>query len=234
MHRTMTFDKRRGLIEAYFDRTALDAWRQLTSDAPVSKIRATVRAGRDRMRSLLLDWLPAEIAGARILDAGCGTGALSFELARRGAEVLAVDVSANLIGIARERLPPDLAARSIAFRCGDMLDPAHGDVDFVVAMDSLIHYETADTVAALARLAKRTARSILFTVAPRTPALTVMHSVGRLFPRGNRAPAIVPADIGRLARAIEADRGLAGWRVGRVDRVMSGFYTSQAIELVRK
>jgi magnesium-protoporphyrin O-methyltransferase len=231
---TTTFEKRRGLIEAYFDRTALDAWKQLTSDAPVSRIRATVRAGRDRMRSLLLGWLPAEMTGARVLDAGCGTGALSFELARRRAAVIAVDVSASLIGIARDRLPPDLAAGAIAFRCGDMLDPAHGDLDHVVAMDSLIHYETADTVAALARLAERTSRSILFTVAPRTPALAIMHAVGRLFPRGNRAPAIVPADIAGLARAIAAAPGLAGWRIGRTERVMTGFYTSQAIELVRK
>ena len=34
--------------------------------------------------------------------------------------------------------------------------------------------------------------SILFTFAPRTPLLAVMHAVGRLFPRGDRAPAIVP------------------------------------------
>jgi light-independent protochlorophyllide reductase subunit L len=32
-------------------------------DAPVSRIRATVRAGRDRMRATLLDWLPADLRG---------------------------------------------------------------------------------------------------------------------------------------------------------------------------
>ena len=80
-----TYTHRRGEIETYFDRTAADAWARLTSDAPVSGIRATVRAGRDRMRSRLLDWLPADLTGHRLLDAGCGTGALAVEAARRGA-----------------------------------------------------------------------------------------------------------------------------------------------------
>ena len=42
--------ERRGEIETYFDRTAADAWARLTSDAPVGRVRASVRAGRDRMR----------------------------------------------------------------------------------------------------------------------------------------------------------------------------------------
>ena len=45
---------RRARLESYFDRTAADAWAKLTSDAKVSGIRATVRAGRDAMRATLL------------------------------------------------------------------------------------------------------------------------------------------------------------------------------------
>jgi magnesium-protoporphyrin O-methyltransferase len=227
---TAAFSERRGLIEAYFDRTALNAWRQLTSDAPVSKIRATVRAGRDRMRAQLLSWLPEDLADARVLDAGCGTGSFSVELAQRGAQVVAIDVSANLVQIARDRTPDGLA---IDYRVGDMLDAGAGDVDHVVAMDSLIHYETRDIVAALVRLAGQTRRSIVMTVAPRTPALTVMHAVGRIFPRGDRAPAIVPVDLPGLAKQVASHPDLKDWRLGRTGRVSSGFYKSQAIELVR-
>ena len=72
---------------------------------------------------------------------------------------------------------------------GDMLDPALGRFDHVVAMDSLIHYSAPDAVRALAALAARTERSMLLTFAPRTALLSVMHAVGRLFPRGDRAPA---------------------------------------------
>ena len=48
----MTYESTRNTVETYFDRTATKTWERLTSDAPVSGIRATVRAGRDRMRQL--------------------------------------------------------------------------------------------------------------------------------------------------------------------------------------
>jgi len=97
---------RRSQLETYFDRTAVEAWSRLTSDAPVSKIRATVRAGRDTMRANLLSWLPADLTGLRLLDAGCGTGALAVEAARRGAEVTAIDVSPKqLVSVAAALIP---------------------------------------------------------------------------------------------------------------------------------
>ena len=55
--------EKRERLEEYFDRTAADQWAKLTSDAPVSGIRKTVRAGRDRMRETLLSWLPADLRG---------------------------------------------------------------------------------------------------------------------------------------------------------------------------
>ena len=88
---TITYIERRGELETYFDRTAVDAWRKLTSDAPLGRIRKTVRAGREAMRSVLLGWLPDDMSGMRLLDAGCGTGALALAAAQRGASVVAVD-----------------------------------------------------------------------------------------------------------------------------------------------
>lgn len=229
-----TYLTRRGELETYFDRTAVDAWKRLTSDAPVSGIRATVRAGRNEMRSTLLSWLPANLEGRRVLDAGCGTGALSIEAARAGAKVTAVDLSPTLVGIAKERSPADLGRGSVDFVSGDMLDPAHGNFDHVVAMDALIHYKLPDLVTALGLLASRTRHSILFTFAPRTPLLAAMHTVGRIFPRGDRAPAIEPAAAQHLIAAIQASAKLDGWAVGRQHRVAVGFYISSAMELVRR
>jgi len=228
-----TYTARRGQLEAYFDRTAADAWARLTSDAPVSGIRATVRAGRDAMRATLLGWVPADLRGLRVLDAGCGTGALSVAAARRGADVVAIDLSPTLIALAHERAPRDLGAGSVAFRVGDMLDPALGAFDHVVCMDSLIHYPARDMAAAVAQLAARARHSLLFTFAPRTPMLAAMHAIGRFFPRGNRAPAIEPVGAAAIRRRLQTEPGLAGWRQARTQRIATGFYTSQALELRR-
>lgn len=228
---TLSYEQRRGQIEHYFDRTAADTWARLTSDAPVGRIRATVRAGRDEMRGTLLSWLPADLRGRRLLDAGCGTGALSVEAARRGAEVVAIDLSPKLVALARERLPRELGQGRIDFRVGDMLDPALGRFDHVVAMDSLIHYATDDLLRVVAGLAARTAESLLFTFAPRTRLLAVMHAAGQLFPRSNRSPAIEPVGERSLMRRLSAQPELAAWRAGRTRRVARGFYISQALEL---
>jgi len=229
-----TYDERRGRLETYFDATAMEAWARLTSDAPVSRIRQTVREGRDSMRDVLLSWLPLDMGHTALLDAGCGTGALSVVAARRGAKVTAVDIAGNLVNVARERAPSDLAPGLIDFHVGDMLSPSHGAFDHVVAMDSLIHYPTREIINVLTGLAGRTGKSIVFTFAPRTPALTVLHALGRLFPRANRAPAIEPVMETRLRRAIAAAPGLSAWRVGRTVRISRGFYKSQAMELVRR
>lgn len=235
----VTYDQRRSEIETYFDRTAAETWKRLTSDAPVSGIRATVRAGRDRMRALLLSRLPADLSGRRILDAGCGTGALAVEAARRGAEVMAVDISPTLIGIAKERVPADLGQGSVRFAAADMLSGfAEGEnlghFDHVVAMDSLIHYEIGDMVQIAERLAAMANASLVFTFAPRTTLLAMMHSAGRLFPRGERSPSLVPVRETDLRQRLGASPALAAWQAGWSERVASGFYTSQALEVTRR
>ncbi|GHH17909.1 magnesium protoporphyrin IX methyltransferase [Sphingomonas glacialis] len=224
---TASYTHFRGNLETYFDRTAAKAWEQLTSDAPVSGIRATVRAGRTAMRDTLLSWLPADMTGLRLLDAGCGTGALAVAAAERGAQVVAIDVAGSLVQIARDRAPAHLA---IDWRVGDLLDPALGHFDHVVAMDSLIHYRAFDIVAVLQQLAERAHGSIVFTFAPQTPLLMAMLGMGRLFPRSDRSPAILPVRD-RLLRTLITN-AVPTSRIGRDRRISASFYTSHALELV--
>jgi magnesium-protoporphyrin O-methyltransferase len=227
----MTYEQRRGEIAHYFDRTAVAAWEKLTSDAPVGRIRASVRAGRDQMRATIVSWLGEDLTGKRVLDAGCGTGALAVEAARRGAEVVAIDLSPTLVDLARERIPADVADR-VTFKSGDMLGKELGMFDHVVAMDSIIHYQIEDAIDALSQLADRTSGSIIFTFAPRTPLLAAMISIGRLLPKSDRAPWLQPMAEKRIAELMDTHETLEGWTCARTHRVSSGFYKSQAMEWV--
>ena len=219
---TATYGDTRARVEDYFDRTATKTWEALTSDAPVSRVRRTVRAGRDRMRAVMLGCLPEDLTGARVLDAGCGAGQMTVELAARGAEVVAVDISPSLVEIAEARLPEHLRPR-VRFAAGDMLDPAHGPFDYAVAMDSLIYYTAPDIADALARLGQNCAQSVVFTVAPRTPFLMAFWLAGKAFPRSDRSPVMIPHAAERL------DAHAQG-AVRRIERVTSGFYISECLE----
>ncbi|MGY9045560.1 hypothetical protein P775_06070 [Puniceibacterium antarcticum] len=223
----MTYDATRARVEDYFDRTATRTWERLTSDAPVSRIRETVRQGRDRMRARMLGALPRDLDGVRVLDAGCGAGQMTAELAARGALVTAVDISPSLVEIARNRLPADLQGR-VTFASGDMLSAHLGDFDHVVAMDSLIYYTGADIHAALAALSARTSGSVIFTVAPRTPLLMTMWYAGKMFPRSDRSPIMIPHAPATLAQTVRATGALRD-----LGRITSGFYISQALEFTK-
>ena len=212
----------RDRVEDYFDRSATKVWERLTSDAPVSRIRQTVREGRDRMRALMLSRLPGDLRGARVLDAGCGTGLMTADLAARGAHVVAVDISPQLIAIADARLADPLRDR-VTFHAGDMTAPELGQFDYVLAMDSLIYYGTRDIAAILHKMGPRTATAMVFTVAPRTPFLMTFFTLGKAFPRADRSPTMVPHAFATLARS-------AGPGLSRIDRVSCGFYISECLE----
>ena len=233
--------QRRNEIETYFDKTALDSWKKLTGEQPVSGIRATVRAGREEMRKTLLSFLPADLHGWRILDAGCGSGVMSFELAARGADVLGIDLSPQMIGFAKERQSKagvpvsSLCGKggSVRLEAGDMLVESHGRFDAVVSMDALIHYAAKDCEEALHRLAARTSRTMVFTVAPKTIPLMLMLGAGKILPdqtvRLLSIQSIMKGSVGKLLQRPEMD----GWKAGRSRRVSGGFYTSQAVEVIR-
>ncbi|MCH2093886.1 MAG: magnesium protoporphyrin IX methyltransferase [Rhodobacteraceae bacterium] len=220
---TDSYADTRSRLETYFDQTAAKTWERLTSDAPVSRIRATVRAGRDKMRERLLAALPDDLTGARVLDAGCGAGPMSCALADRGAQVLGVDISPSLLEVAKARTPQHLAPL-VSYQSGDMVDLSRGRFDFVVAMDSLIHYRPADAAKALTQLSSVTDDKIVFTIAPKTPLLTIMHVSGKLFPRSDRSPAIVPTSVAALQSELGKD-------LRNLGRVNTAFYKSQAMEL---
>ena len=61
----------------------------------------------------------------------------------------------------------------------------------------------------------------------------VMLGMGRLFPRGDRSPAIEPVAPATLQRLMRADATLQSWQTGRFRPITGGFYKSQALEWTR-
>lgn len=226
-----TWVRHRDRVQGHF-RQGAERWTHLTGGGPVSRIRRTVRAGRQEMRNILLGWMPPDLTGLRILDAGCGTGVMSWEMARRGAEVVGVDLAEELVSVARGRgaegPPPPVAP---VFHAGDLVETAREGFHYVVAMDCFIHYPLPETLEAVRAMERSVSRGIIMTVAPWTPLLGAMHTVGKLFPRSDRAPGIVPVHDGALRRGLEGPAGPTSLALGRTEIVHRGFYISRGIEL---
>lgn len=110
--------------------------------------------------------LLGDVAGDRVLDAGCGSGLYVEELLHRGAEVIAIDSSPRLLEIARSRLGDD-----VNWRRHDLAEPLHwlpdNSVDHVL-MALVIHYlhDPVPTLREFRRVLRRDGTLVLSTHHP--------------------------------------------------------------------
>jgi len=123
---------------------------------------AVLSFGQDpRWRATLVDRVNP-LPGQRVLDVATGTGLVAFALARRGCEVVGLDQSQDMLGVARRHLSerPELARR-ITFVQGEAekLPFADGEFD-ALTFTYLLRYvdDRAATMRELARVVKPQAR----------------------------------------------------------------------------
>lgn len=121
----------------------------------------------------------------RVLEIGCGTGALARAMARRGARVTAIDLSPEMIHVARSRTPGHLA---IEFRVADLVQLAPRGFDVAVAIDTLRHLPLNDPLARMAA-----------AIVPGGIVRVVDEHAGWLHPRGDL---MALAEIHRVAASV--------------------------------
>jgi 2-polyprenyl-6-hydroxyphenyl methylase/3-demethylubiquinone-9 3-methyltransferase len=149
------------------------------------------------------------LAGARVLDVGCGAGLLSEALAREGAAVTALDLAPELIDVAKlhlleSGLTVDYRLQPVEALAAEM--PA--SFDAITCMEMLEHVpDPGAIVSACATLLKPGGRLFLSTL-NRTPAAFAVAIVGaeyvaRLLPKGTHdyKQFIKPSELAAWLRA---------------------------------
>ena len=176
-----------------------------------------------QINPLRLGWIEslAPMPGQRVLDIGCGGGILADAMARRGADVLGIDLAEKSLKVARlhalEAGTPGVQYRNISAEALAAEQP--GTFDVVTCMEMLEHVpDPASIVRACATLVKPGGR-VFFSTINRNAKSFLMAIVGaeyllRMLPRGTHeyARLIKPSELAGFARAaglaLEASRGL--------------------------
>ena len=220
-------DPHKQTLQTYFDGPGFARWQAIYGEGELSRVRATIRAGHERMLATAAAWLGEHRTGT-MLDAGCGTGLFAVAMAERGWQVTAVDIAPQMAGATAARAEAAGMAERVTALAGD-LEAATGEHDAAVCFDVLIHYDAAALGPMLSGLAARSRGPVLFTYAPHTPVLGALAWLGDKFPKGERR-----TDV-KLIRRTMLDAALAGAGLREVQRasVRSGFYYVELVETAR-
>jgi 2-polyprenyl-6-hydroxyphenyl methylase/3-demethylubiquinone-9 3-methyltransferase len=169
-----------------------------------------------QINPLRLDWIDslAPLGGTRVVDVGCGGGILADAMARRGADVLGIDLATKALKVAQlhalEAATPRVEYREIAAEA--LAEEAPERFDVVTCMEMLEHVpDPASVVAACARLA-RPGGSVFFSTINRNAKAFAFAIVGaehvlKLLPKGTHeyAKFLRPSELAAWCRDASLD-----------------------------
>lgn len=176
-----------------------------------------------QINPLRLDWIESlvPLSGKRVLDVGCGGGILADSMARKGADVLGIDLATKALKVAQlhalEAQTDGVAYREISAESLAAEQPAGFDV--VTCMEMLEHVpDPARVVTACAELVKP-GGYVFFSTINRNAKAFLFAIVGaeymlNLLPRGTHeyAKLIKPSELAGYCRAatlnLEQTRGM--------------------------
>jgi 2-polyprenyl-6-hydroxyphenyl methylase/3-demethylubiquinone-9 3-methyltransferase len=164
-----------------------------------------------QINPLRLEWINglAPLAGQRGLDVGCGGGILADAMARKGAQVLGIDLSTKALKVAQlhalEAQTPNVTYREVSAEA--LAAEAPGSFDVVTCMEMLEHVpDPASVVRACATLVKP-GGWVFFSTINRNPKSWLFAIVGaeyvlNLLPKGTHEyrKFIRPSELARDCR----------------------------------
>lgn len=164
-----------------------------------------------QINPLRLDWINglAPLQGKQVLDVGCGGGILADAMARKGAQVLGIDLAEKSLKVAQlhalEAGTPNAQYRQVSAEA--LAAEAPGSFDVVTCMEMLEHVpDPASVVQACATLVKP-GGWVFFSTLNRNPKSFLFAIVGaeyllKLLPRGTHeyAKMIRPSELARFCR----------------------------------
>ncbi len=214
-------------LQTYFNGLGFERWSAIYGQAPVSRIRQTIREGHELMLKQAEAWLLETRIDGTLLDAGCGTGLFTLAMAKRGFAVTAIDIAPRMVQAVRTEAQQEGVIDLITLMEGD-IETVTGDFDAVVCFDVLVHYPREPFKDLCTFLAQRCNGQgpLIFTYAPYSRILAMLHKVGGWFPKNSRRTEIqmTPDKV-----VVETLAG-AGLKVRRTADISHGFYHVRLLE----
>ncbi len=172
---------------------------------------------------LRLAWIDsiAPLAGKQVLDVGCGGGILADAMARKGAQVLGIDLATKSLKVAQlhalEAETPQVSYREISAEALSLEQPA--GFDTVTCMEMLEHVPDPDSIVRACAQLVRPGGWVFFSTINRNAKAFAFAILGaeyllRLLPRGTHeyARLIRPSELAHGCRSagleISHTRGL--------------------------
>lgn len=126
------------------------------------------RSGEELVAALGID------AGSQVLDLGCGDGTTAIPIARRGADVIGVDIAANLVAAGNRRAEAD-GLYNLRFKEGDasnLIEIAESSFDLVISIfGAMFAPRPFDVAAEMVRVTKAGGRIVMGNWIPGDPTL---------------------------------------------------------------
>ena len=165
-----------------------------------------------QINPLRLDWINSQcpLAGKHVLDVGCGGGILTDSMARKGADVLGIDLASKALRVAQlhalEAQTPNVRYREVSVEALASEQP--GSFDVVTCMEMLEHVpDPASVVRACAELVKPEGW-VFFSTIHRNAKAFLLAIVGaeyvlNMLPRGTNeyAKMIRPSELAAHCRS---------------------------------